>query len=102
MREQVISVTQAARKFADCVNRVHYQGASFILEKNGVPVARLGPVVSAPSAKPEHVVKAPGETQNAIARQHEGKEAEPTFAVAEAQEKNRQLSKTPRRPTLNW
>ena len=38
-----ISVTEAARNFADCVNRAHYQNVSFILLKNGVPVARLVP-----------------------------------------------------------
>ena len=41
MREQLISVTQAARNFADCVNRAHYQGTTFVLHKNGVPVARI-------------------------------------------------------------
>jgi prevent-host-death family protein len=43
MSEKVISVTEAARNFADCVNRAHYQGMSFILHKNGVPVARIVP-----------------------------------------------------------
>jgi antitoxin (DNA-binding transcriptional repressor) of toxin-antitoxin stability system len=38
-----ITVTEAARNFADCVNRAHYQNATFVLMKNGVPVARLGP-----------------------------------------------------------
>jgi antitoxin (DNA-binding transcriptional repressor) of toxin-antitoxin stability system len=38
-----ISVTEAARNFADCVNRAHYQDQSFILEKNGKPLARLIP-----------------------------------------------------------
>jgi antitoxin (DNA-binding transcriptional repressor) of toxin-antitoxin stability system len=38
-----ISVTDAARNFADCVNRVHYQNITFILLKNGSPVARLTP-----------------------------------------------------------
>ena len=38
-----ISVTKAARNFADCVNRAHYQDATFILLKNGSPVARLAP-----------------------------------------------------------
>ena len=38
-----ISVTEAARNFTDCVSRVHYQKASFILLKNGLPVARLVP-----------------------------------------------------------
>lgn len=34
---------EAARIFADCVNRVHYQDVTFVLLKNGSPVARLGP-----------------------------------------------------------
>jgi antitoxin (DNA-binding transcriptional repressor) of toxin-antitoxin stability system len=38
-----ISVTEAARNFAECVNRAHYQNVSYILMKNGSPVARLGP-----------------------------------------------------------
>src|SRR5271156_994204 len=40
---KVISVTEAARNFADCVNRAHYQNVTFILLKNGTPVARLVP-----------------------------------------------------------
>jgi antitoxin (DNA-binding transcriptional repressor) of toxin-antitoxin stability system len=43
MRKTKISVTDAARNFADCVNRVHYQNVTFILIKNGSPVARLVP-----------------------------------------------------------
>ena len=41
--ETILSVTEAARKFADCVNRAHYQRQSFLLLKNGVPVARIVP-----------------------------------------------------------
>jgi antitoxin (DNA-binding transcriptional repressor) of toxin-antitoxin stability system len=43
MKKTVISVTDAARNFADCVNRVHYQNMTFVLLKNGSPVARLVP-----------------------------------------------------------
>ena len=43
MRKTVISVTEAARNFADCVNRAHYQNITFVLLKNGSPVARLVP-----------------------------------------------------------
>lgn len=43
MRKMSISVTDAARNFADCVNRAHYQNVTFILLKNGSPVARLVP-----------------------------------------------------------
>ena len=43
MRKQTISVTEAARNFSDCVNRAHYQNITFVLLKNGSPVARLVP-----------------------------------------------------------
>jgi antitoxin (DNA-binding transcriptional repressor) of toxin-antitoxin stability system len=43
MSEKIITVTEAARNFADCVNRAHYQGTTFVLLKNGVPVARIVP-----------------------------------------------------------
>ena len=43
MRSVSISVTEAARNFADCINRVRYQGISFILHRNGVAVARIIP-----------------------------------------------------------
>ena len=43
MKKTAISVTEAARNFADCVNRVHYQNVTFVLLKNGTPMARLVP-----------------------------------------------------------
>ncbi len=43
MKEMAISVTEAARNFADCVSRAHYQNTTFILLKNGKPFARLTP-----------------------------------------------------------
>lgn len=43
MKKTAISVTEAARNFADCVNRAHYQNVTFVLLKNGVAVAQLGP-----------------------------------------------------------
>ena len=43
MDKKTISVTDAARNFADCVNRAHYQNVTFVLLKNGSPVARLVP-----------------------------------------------------------
>jgi prevent-host-death family protein len=43
MKKTVISVTEAARNFADCVNRVRYQNMTFVLLKNGTPVARIVP-----------------------------------------------------------
>lgn len=43
MRKTSITVTEAARNFADCVNRAHYQNMTFVLLKNGEPFARLVP-----------------------------------------------------------
>jgi prevent-host-death family protein len=43
MKKTSISVTEAARNFADCVNRVRYQNVTFELLKNGTPVARIVP-----------------------------------------------------------
>ena len=43
MKKTRISVTDAARNFADCVNRTRYQSVSFVLLKNGEPVAELTP-----------------------------------------------------------
>jgi antitoxin (DNA-binding transcriptional repressor) of toxin-antitoxin stability system len=43
MKETSISVTEAARNFADCINRAHYQNVTFLLLKNGKPFARIVP-----------------------------------------------------------
>jgi hypothetical protein len=43
MKELTISVTEAARNFADCINRAHYQNTTFVLLKNGKPFARIQP-----------------------------------------------------------
>ena len=43
MKKKSITVTEASRNFAECVNRAHYQNVTFVLLKNGEPVARLVP-----------------------------------------------------------
>lgn len=43
MKKTAISVTDAARNFSDCINRVHYQHLTLVLLRNGSPVARLVP-----------------------------------------------------------
>jgi antitoxin (DNA-binding transcriptional repressor) of toxin-antitoxin stability system len=43
MKKTSITVIEAARNFADCVNRVHCQNVSYVLVKNGEPFARLVP-----------------------------------------------------------
>jgi prevent-host-death family protein len=49
MSEKIITVTEAARNFSDCINRARYQGTTFVLHKNGVPVARIVPEDRKPS-----------------------------------------------------
>jgi hypothetical protein len=43
MKKTAITLTEAARNFADCVNRAHYQNMTFVLLKNGKPFAQIGP-----------------------------------------------------------
>ncbi|HVL90632.1 MAG TPA: type II toxin-antitoxin system prevent-host-death family antitoxin [Actinomycetota bacterium] len=42
-----ISATDAARGFADLINRVRYQGETYEVVRNGETVARIAPTVSA-------------------------------------------------------
>ena len=46
MKETFMTVTEAARNFSDCLNRVHYQNRTLVLLKNGVPFARLVPATA--------------------------------------------------------
>ena len=43
MKPQPITVTEAARNFSECINRARYQEVTFVLMKNGTPVAELTP-----------------------------------------------------------
>lgn len=42
--EARISATELARRLGDILGRVRYRGESFLVERNGDPVARLAPV----------------------------------------------------------
>ena len=41
-----ISATQLARGLGDILGRIRYRGETFTVERNGKPVARIGPVTS--------------------------------------------------------
>lgn len=43
MKKKAISVTEAARNFAECVNRAHYENVQYLLLRNGKPLASLVP-----------------------------------------------------------
>lgn len=58
MKQRTISVTEASRNFAECINRVRYQGLSFLLVKNGTAVARLVPATGASATVIEGNVQA--------------------------------------------
>jgi prevent-host-death family protein len=103
MKELVISVTQAARQFADCINRVRYQGVSFILNKNGVPVARIVPVQSSSGADLERLAVALREAREEADLDREAAERLIANPEGIAEDKHPQAPKiSPRRPTLNW
>ncbi|MEX0692396.1 MAG: hypothetical protein WD934_03815 [Gemmatimonadales bacterium] len=42
-----VSATDLARRLGDILGRIRYRGESFIVDRNGVPVARIGPVPGA-------------------------------------------------------
>ena len=42
--EHRISATELARRLGDVLGRVRYRGDSFVVERNGEPVARLSPL----------------------------------------------------------
>jgi antitoxin (DNA-binding transcriptional repressor) of toxin-antitoxin stability system len=46
--ESHITATEAARSFSDLLNRVHYRGESFVIERGGAAVCRLVPAGPAP------------------------------------------------------
>ena len=41
MRKIIVTVAEAASNLTDCVNRVHDEDVTFVLVRNGTPVARL-------------------------------------------------------------
>lgn len=75
-------MTEASRNFAECINRVRYQGLSFLLVKNGKPVARLVP-------------PGPGRKSTVDARQSE--EPEIAGAPAPAPAEQPEVSEAPQR-----
>jgi antitoxin (DNA-binding transcriptional repressor) of toxin-antitoxin stability system len=100
MREYAISVTMAARQFADCVNRVRYQGASFLLLKNGIPAARLVPADSASGTAEDQLAAALREARSGAPQGPE--EAPKAPGNLEENRKSPQPPLPSKRPALNW
>ncbi len=106
MKETPISVTLAARKFADCINLVRYQGTSFLLEKNGVPVARLVPAQTKIASDLEQFVSTIRQVREETPPlAEEAQNNEPLTRQHTAGEDAKQAQETsthPRRQALNW
>jgi antitoxin (DNA-binding transcriptional repressor) of toxin-antitoxin stability system len=100
VKDRVISVTMAARTFADCVNRVRYQGTSFLLQKNGVSVARIIPVDPVSGLDLEDVVAPAGEAPHgALNRAKDG--AQPSLQSSSEVTAKENPSQS-QKPMLNW
>jgi antitoxin (DNA-binding transcriptional repressor) of toxin-antitoxin stability system len=68
MENRAITVTEASRNFAECVNQARYLGTSFLLVKGRVPVARIVPA----SYKPTRGVELADALRDAVAEVHLG------------------------------
>lgn len=99
MKETLISVTTAARKFSDCISRVRYQGMSFLLEKNGVPVARIIPVGQEFGSNFEHLASALRQARHVAL---EAEQSEPPERPDPATSKPDLSGRELKRPPLNW
>ena len=103
MNETLISVTLAARKFSDCINRVRYHGMSFLLEKNGVQVARIIPVRPNLGSDLEQLAVTLRKTRQTVPSEAEEKQIIVKPALGESQpETNQRAQKPLKRPMLNW
>jgi prevent-host-death family protein len=104
MSETSISVTDAARNFSDCINRVRYRGTSFILEKNGVPVARIVPVhANTGSGSEDELAEVSPQARQASREEHKP-EAPTAIPIDTAEESNQNSEQLihPKRPPFNW
>lgn len=53
-----VSATELARNLGDVLGRIRYRGESFLVERNGEPVARVVPLVERPTATLGEVLEA--------------------------------------------
>jgi antitoxin (DNA-binding transcriptional repressor) of toxin-antitoxin stability system len=64
-----LSATELARRLGDILGRIRYRGESFLIERNGTPVARLIPTGTG----------VPGTLEDALAAWRGAAEADPSF-----------------------
>ena len=56
--EHRLSATELARKLGDVLGRIRYRGDTFLIERNGSPVARIVPVAEHPPTSLREAVAA--------------------------------------------
>lgn len=96
-------MTLAARKFSDCINRVRYHGTSFLLEKNGVPVARIVPVQPNLSSEFKQLTNTLRQARQSSPQEVKPAQQTPDPRDASGETKQNQGPvKQVKRPTLNW
>lgn len=81
--ENTLTVTEAARNFADVVNRAYYRHEATTLLKNGKPVARVVPAAMALKTGKEIAARMAGPRPRLTAKEAEGFETD----LREAREK---------------
>jgi antitoxin (DNA-binding transcriptional repressor) of toxin-antitoxin stability system len=69
--KNVISATTLVRQLGDILGRVRYRGETFVVERNGVAIARLTPVHSRRRVR----------TVEALTRWRDAAPADPDFAA---------------------
>lgn len=47
MTTRTMSATELSKNLSDVLNRIKYQGDQFIIERNGEPIAAIGPALPA-------------------------------------------------------
>ena len=65
-----VTATELARKLGDLLSRIRYRHESFVVERNGKPIARMGPADTMP----------PPALSDALAAWSGAGTADPTFA----------------------
>ena len=68
--KNTLTSTELARNVGDILARVRYRGESFVIERNGRPVARIVPADRAPS----------GTVREGLSAWHAADEPDPEFA----------------------
>lgn len=54
--ERILTATELAKNLSDILNRIRYRGESFVVERNGEPVASLGPISAPPGISARELI----------------------------------------------